>query len=387
MRVILNFSGLRSGGGRTDAINLIYSLPRVKPDWEFTALVPKDCGYENVETVNCSIIYVPYYTPNSLWRLFYDNVIIPYLCKTVGAEVLFTMCNNGPVAVSCEHFVMIRRPQLAYPVAELERAKVRYSFKYRFLRWYFGLSAKNTAGIIAQTATMKRLVEKTYAPPCPVYVVGKTISAKLETAKSPAEERVASLRRRIGESRAAFKFLYLTKYYPHKNIEAACDAMMTARERGIDVALVLTLDPSESEACSVLLRRVEEGRYGEAVVNIGTVDLPDIELVYNSVSGVFMPTLLESYSATFVEAMAFKKILLVSDRAFAREICGNAAIYMDPLSVDSMIQALETATKSIDLSKEKIAIGSKLFAERTESWAEIAEKYAEILSQSKKGLN
>ena len=51
-----------------------------------------------------------------------------------------------------------------------------------------------------------------------------------------------------------------------------------------------------------------------------------------------MPTLL-SHTRYFLEAM-YKKPLLVSDREFAREICGQAAIYFDPLSIDSMAQAV-----------------------------------------------
>ena len=56
-------------------------------------------------------------------------------------------------------------------------------------------------------------------------------------------------------------------------------------------------------------RDVYNGVYGDSVINIGTVDLASISTVYSFIDAVFMPTLLESYSATFLEAMAYDKPL------------------------------------------------------------------------------
>ena len=108
--------------------------------------------------------------------------------------------------------------------------------------------------------------------------------------------------------------------------------------------------------------------------------LSEIESVYEAVDAVFMPTLLESYSATFLECMAYKKPLLVSDREFAREICGDAAIYFDPLSIDSMIDAISNFNPNSEISLGLVQKGIKQFDKFNIAWDELCKQYIKILS-------
>jgi len=287
------------------------------------------------------------------------------------------MCNNGPIKISGKHILMLRRPQMAYGEDELINAKVKVSFKLKFLCWYFQQSLKYADSLIVQTNTMKQLVEQRYQVDCSIHVVGKAVSKRIKT--SYGGNLGAGQISAIAGNKASKKFLYLTKYYPHKNIELACEAMLAARNAGHDVCLFLTLDPVESDDCQALLQDIDYGRYRGAVHNIGAVDLADIATVYEQVDAVFMPTLLESYSATFLEAMAYDKPLLVSDRTFAREICGDAAIYFDPLSIDSMVDSIEHLEVKEDLVTQMIEIGKEQFKKYDLTWNEIASNYIRIL--------
>ena len=51
---------------------------------------------------------------------------------------------------------------------------------------------------------------------------------------------------------------------------------------------------------------------------------------------MILPTLLESFSATYIEAMFHGKTILTSDLDFARDVCGEAAFYFDPLNPQSI---------------------------------------------------
>jgi glycosyltransferase involved in cell wall biosynthesis len=61
---------------------------------------------------------------------------------------------------------------------------------------------------------------------------------------------------------------------------------------------------------------------------------------YRHSSALILPTLLESFTATYLEAMQFDCPVLTSDLDFAREVCGEAAIYFDPWNVDDMCNAI-----------------------------------------------
>ena len=379
MKIVLNFLGLRVGGGRTDAINILFSLPRIADTCEFLAIVPESCGYEKIDlNKNCEVISIPTKKLNNVWRLYFDNFVIPKMCKEFGADTLFTMCNNGPLRVPCRHVVMLRRPQLAYDKVELGRAKIKTSFKLFFLGWYFQKLIKNCDALIVQTEVMKRLVEKRYKVNIPVSVIGKNISKGFNT--SVERGNLSGFMREHRSQNNAKLFLYLTQYYPHKNLELACEAMLKAREAGNDVCLLLTLNQDEDLACSRLLKEIENGKFKEAVKNIGHVDLSEIKSVYENVDAVFMPTLLESYSATFLEAMFYKKPLFVSDRPFAKEICGEAAVYFDPLSATSMVKAIT----DFDLSEETARVltqrGEAQFEKYNVPWEKICEQYLHVIS-------
>ena len=54
-----------------------------------------------------------------------------------------------------------------------------------------------------------------------------------------------------------------------------------------------------------------------------------------------MPTLLESFSGTYVESMYFEKPILTSDLDFAKEICGNGAIYFNPFNTQEQLDAIK----------------------------------------------
>ena len=380
MRVVLNFIGLRVGGGRTDAINLLHTLPKLAPEIKFLAIVPSSSGYEELKlSKNCELRFEPIRPLNDLWRLFYDNFILTRICKNFGTDVLFTMCNNGPIKTSSRHVLMLRRPQLAYRKSELLKAKVKPNYKIYFLKWYFQQSLKYCDVLIVQTQTMKNLVRENYAVESPICIVGKSVSKKITTTKNKRiiYDQIGLLK----ENRASKKFLYLTKYYPHKNIELAAAAFYEAKKSGNDICLVLTLEPTESLQCKEFLRDVYNGVYGDSVINIGTVDLASISTVYSFIDAVFMPTLLESYSATFLEATAYDKPLFASDRQFTKEICGKAAIYFEPLSIKSMVNALKKIHNHDGVIDEVIELGKLQYQRHDITWESVAHQYLDILTK------
>ena len=57
------------------------------------------------------------------------------------------------------------------------------------------------------------------------------------------------------------------------------------------------------------------------ILNLGTIDLKKCSEIYRQCSVVLQPSLLEVFSATYIEAMYFQRPLLVPDVVFARDIC------------------------------------------------------------------
>jgi len=63
--------------------------------------------------------------------------------------------------------------------------------------------------------------------------------------------------------------------------------------------------------------------------------------LYAQSDALLMPTLLESFSGTYVEAMFHKIVILTSKLDFAEDVCGESAFYFDPTSPEDILASIE----------------------------------------------
>ena len=61
----------------------------------------------------------------------------------------------------------------------------------------------------------------------------------------------------------------------------------------------------------------------DLVKNIGPYHYSEISSHYAQADIVFVPSLLETFSATYLEAMVANKPLVVAQKDFAKEVCKN----------------------------------------------------------------
>ena len=64
--------------------------------------------------------------------------------------------------------------------------------------------------------------------------------------------------------------------------------------------------------------------------------------LYNQADAMFLPTLLETFSASYPEAMKMERPILTSDLDFAKDICGDAALYFNPLDSYDIANKIKT---------------------------------------------
>ena len=153
-----------------------------------------------------------------------------------------------------------------------------------------------------------------------VDVVPNTCAAVFSDAGLPAAQPPSR-----GET---LRLLYVSAYYPHKNIEIIPEvaAALARRAPDLDFEFVVTLPTDEPDA-ERILQRAEELGVGSRVRNAGRVNLMQLIDLYRDVQLCFMPSLLETFSATYPEAMALGRPIVTSDLDFARASCGDAAQY------------------------------------------------------------
>ncbi len=81
-------------------------------------------------------------------------------------------------------------------------------------------------------------------------------------------------------------------------------------------------------------------RLGDRVELVGDVSLPDLITQVRSTQFVALPSLHEGFGLPALEAMAAGTPVLAARAGAMPEVCGDAAVYCDPLSVDDIARGL-----------------------------------------------
>jgi len=118
---------------------------------------------------------------------------------------------------------------------------------------------------------------------------------------------------------------YLGRNYAHKNTKILPNIKKLLLDRfGIRAQMFVTFTDEEWSSCSKSFK--------EGVVNVGPLSIAQCPSFYRQLDGVLFPSILECFSATPLEALAMERPLFASNRPFVRDICGDFAIYFDPMS-------------------------------------------------------
>lgn len=92
---------------------------------------------------------------------------------------------------------------------------------------------------------------------------------------------------------------------------------------------------------------------------LGRVDVSQCPSLYKQSDVMFMPTLLESFTATYPEAMVMGVPIVTTDLDFARGLCGSAAYYYSPLDAQDAVSKIFEVVTTPTIREELIKNGKK----------------------------
>jgi glycosyltransferase involved in cell wall biosynthesis len=116
-----------------------------------------------------------------------------------------------------------------------------------------------------------------------------------------------------------------------------------------------------------ILRRVwamaaELGVVGR-IRNVGSVAVADAPRLYEECDLCFLPTVLETFSATYPESMAMGLPIVTTDLPFARDVCGNAALYFEPNNAKAAAICLSQLVEDSCLWEALVSSGKSVLAQ------------------------
>ena len=123
--------------------------------------------------------------------------------------------------------------------------------------------------------------------------------------------------------------------YIHKNLEIIPDVIndllkiIKTKDKNIDFEFQITL-PTDSSYLSTILKKARKLNCEKYINNIGPFSVNNGPYLYCNSHLMFLPTLLETFSGSYLEAMATGTPIVTTNKDFAKDVCGSAALYFKP---------------------------------------------------------
>ena len=107
----------------------------------------------------------------------------------------------------------------------------------------------------------------------------------------------------------------------------------------------------------------------------------DLQGYYKNALCFALPSLYEGFGLPVVEAMAYKCPVVVSNVSSLPEIAGDAAVYVDPLDVESIKKGLLTAVRQRNLIQGKNRVNAGLTQIKKFTWEKAAAQTLAVLEK------
>lgn len=134
---------------------------------------------------------------------------------------------------------------------------------------------------------------------------------------------------------------------PHKNFDIIPNVLLELQRMGIKKVRFHTTIPENDPAWTIISNELVKYRLEENVRNHGRVSQAELAKMYRYCSFCFLPTLLEVFSASTVEAMFYDLKIVATDLPFNRGVLQDAALYYEPMN------AKDAAVKFVELLENK----------------------------------
>lgn len=169
--------------------------------------------------------------------------------------------------------------------------------------------------------------------------------------------------------------------YPHKRLEFI--PTVAKQLRLLDPALkfqfVLTLPP-DSATCQRVMYLAKTLSVTESITNEGAIPFVQGPALYARSDICFLPTVLETFSANYPEAMAMNVPIVTTDLGFARDVCQDAALYFQPDDAVSAARQLQRVIRDGGLRQRLVTSGKNVF-NKLPSPRQQYRRYTELLTR------
>jgi len=379
VRIAIVAHNLRVAGGLSVGKNVVSALSRVADQHEYLLVLPAGVGYEDAPKPRRATCYFCRWRGGLAGQLFFEQWRLPRVVRRFKPDLVWGLGNFGLLRPGAPQAVLLQQAYYVYDATKQRTPIWRTSYKTRYGIHRLKRSLRATQLVFCQTETMAGRFKESFQYTGKVQLFPNAVS-RLTSGGTLARAPVV-----FTQLSNKFVLLCLTRYYRHKNLESLVDLFTQHREPLSDVAIILTIAADDMPGAARLLSRIDELGLAPHLVNVGPIAQEQLASYFANSDALILPTVLESFSGTYLEAMCFGCPLLTSNMDFAREVCGSAALYFDPYETESIRDAILHLKSSSAERAKLIKTGRRRYESLIRDWDSIvcdAMRHLEELSAS-----
>ena len=378
MKMIINTSNLYVGGGLQVAISFINELMHLNKNHEYyiflSPLVKKQIEEKNFS--NNFHFYLIEKSPSSLKTRRKVVKKLDNLENDICPDIVFSIFGPSYWKPKSKHIMgfavpwLLQKESVAYNELTLD-ARIKMRSWVEYISYY---TKRDASEYIIETSDGKERLSKVLGiEKNNISVVGNSYSSIFDNQVYLSEDNPNYIKLPVKET-SEFRLLLISHNHPHKNLKIINKVLPLLR--GYNIKFILTIDDSSFKA---LFQKNEK-----QILNIGPVKQKSCPSLYQQCDALFLPTLLEVFSASYPEAMKTEKPILTSNYSFATDICADAALYFDPLDPKDIAEKVKKLVDDKSLQNNLVAKGKKRVKEfetarsRAEKYIALCEKIVKL---------
>ena len=318
MKIIIDNSNLFAGGGIQVATSFLNDLNHMKSTHEFHVVQSYNSS-KQIDQSAFSSNFTFYDLKANHFSILRRIKEVRSIERSVKPSAVFTTFGPSYYKSNCPKVVGFARGHLIYKKSPFfKRLSTKDRIKNEIIniyKKYFFI--KNSDVLIFESDESREVFMKSTNKNIKSYTVNNTLNEIFLNREKWMDLPLIT--------NSSLNILCLSANYPHKNLEIIpliIDQLIN-RFGMSNFKFVISLTKKELNF---------EDRYDEFVDYIGQIDIKQIPSLYQKTDYLLMPTLLEIFSTTYLEAMYMGRPIIASDLGFARDICGNSALYSSPLN-------------------------------------------------------
>ena len=243
---------------------------------------------------------------------------------------------------------------------------IRGNLKFQIQKF----SLKNTKAIITDSENSKKdLFKYLNYPKNKIHVV------PLAPAEEFKELKIENYKLKIKQKyQLPEKFiLYVGDVNYNKNIPGLIKALSGLKEKMSLVLVGKAFKDENLKETREILQLINSLKLEKKVLRLGWIPDKDLVAVYNLASVYCQPSFYEGFGLPVLEAMACGCPVVAAKTSSLSEICGSAAVMVDPNDINDMIRGLGEA-----INKREELIKKGLLQAKKFSWQKTAQQTYEV---------